>query len=177
MTFALMRVATIALAITAASSFAQAQTSPTAGATSTQKSDVSDQLLTEERIDIVKAALQLRPEQTQYWPALERAIRERGKGRQARLAAASDRLRDMGDRSTVEILQGRDPVAFLQRRSANLTQRATELKNLADAWQPIYQTMSPEQKRRMTILAVLVLRELRDKVEQRRMDDDDDDED
>ena len=74
-------------------------------------------------------------------------------------------------------MQGRDPVAFLQRRSANLTQRATELKTLADAWQPLYQTMSPEQKRRMAVLAVLVLRELRDKVEQRRTDDDDDDED
>src|SRR4051794_38991538 len=159
MAFKSIRIAPTPLALTAASSFAQAQTSPTAaGDTSAQKSGVGDQLLTDERIDLVKAALQLRPEQTQFWPALERAIRERGKGRQARLAAASDRLRDMSDRSTFEILQGRDPVAFLQRRSANLTQRATELKNLADAWQPIYQTMSPEQKRRMTVLAVLVLR-------------------
>jgi hypothetical protein len=36
-------------------------------------------------------------------------------------------------------------------------------------WQPLYQTLSPEQKRRMGALTLAVLREMRDAVEQRRL--------
>src|SRR6516164_11406315 len=40
--------------------------------------------LTDLRIDLVKAALKLTPEQEKYWPAVEDAIRTRAKNRQAR---------------------------------------------------------------------------------------------
>jgi hypothetical protein len=59
-----------------------------------------------------------------------------------------------------------------------LVQRAADLNRLADAWQPLYQTLDPEQKRRLAFLAVLAVREMRDAVEERRLrsEDDNDDE-
>ena len=43
--------------------------------------------------------------------------------------------------------------------------RSTDLKKLADAWQPLYQRLSPEQKRRMGYLAMYVMREMRTNAE------------
>jgi hypothetical protein len=40
---------------------------------------------TDRRIEVVKAALQLKPDQEKYWPAVEEAIRARATGRYARL--------------------------------------------------------------------------------------------
>jgi hypothetical protein len=41
--------------------------------------------LTDRRIEVLKAALQLKPDQEKYWPAVEQAIRARATGRYARL--------------------------------------------------------------------------------------------
>jgi len=49
------------------------------------------------------------------------------------------------------------------------------LNKLAEAWQPLYKTLSPEQKQRMVALAVFVLRDMSDAVEHRRMQSADDD--
>jgi hypothetical protein len=46
-------------------------------------------------------------------------------------------------------------------RADALAQRAANLKKLADAWAPLYQTLNPDQKERMRLLAMRVLRELR----------------
>jgi hypothetical protein len=83
------------------------------------------------------------------------------------------RLREQHERSPIDVLRDRDPVEFLQRRAEALAQRAADLKKLADAWQPLYQTLSPEQKRRMAALAIFVLRELRSDVEHRRLQSED----
>ena len=77
--------------------------------------------LTDTRINIVKAALQLTPDQEKYWPAIEEAIRNRAKDRQARIAAAAARLNELRDRSVIEVMRDRDPIAFLQRRADALT--------------------------------------------------------
>jgi hypothetical protein len=55
-----------------------------------------------------------------------------------------------------------------------LVQRAADLNRLADAWQPLYQTLDPEQKRRMAFLAIFAVREMRDAVEERRVRSEDD---
>ena len=80
------------------------------------------------------------------------------------MAARANELRD---RTPLAVLRDRDPVSFLQRRADALAQRAADLKKLADAWQPLYATLSPEQKTRMAFLTIFVLRELRSGVEQR----------
>jgi len=62
-----------------------------------------------------------------------------------------------------------DPVAFLQRRSEALAQRSADLDKLAEAWQPLYKTLSPEQRQRMGALALFVLRDMSDPAERRRL--------
>ena len=137
--------------------------------------DVTDRLsaadlsaVTDARINIIKATLQLTPDQEKYWPPIEDAIRARAKDREARLASAQARVAEIRSRSLSEVLRDRDPIAFMHRRAEALAQRSTDLKNLADAWQPLYQTLTPEQKRRMASLTIIVIRELRSAAEERR---------
>ena len=112
--------------------------------------------LTDARVALVKAALQLTPEQEKLWPALEEAIRARSMGRQQRLGALLNRLNQQSDADLFE---------QLRKRADNMAQRAAELKKLVDAWQPLWQTLNPDQKRRMEILAVSVLRVVRSAAE------------
>jgi len=156
-----------------ASPLAYAQTPSTE--TSEHLSVVDWNKLTDLRIDLVKAALQLTPDQEKYWPAIEDAIRNRAKDRQARIAKIVETVGKRSDDSPVEALRNRDPVNFLQRRAEALAQRSADLKKLADAWQPLYRTLSPGQKQRMAALTVFVLRDMSDAVEHRRLLSDDDD--
>ena len=131
--------------------------------------------LTDLRIDLVKAALQLTPDQEKYWPAVESAIRARAEDRKARLAKIGETVGKRADESRVEAMRNRDPITFLQRRSEALAQRSADLDKLAEAWQPLYKTLSPEQRQRMGAIAILVLHDMSDAVERRRAQSDDED--
>jgi hypothetical protein len=132
--------------------------------------------LADARIAIVKAVLQLTPEQEKRWPAIEEAIRARSAGRQARLASIAARVNELRDRNVIEILRDRNPVEFLNRRAAALAQRSAELKRLADAWQPLFDTLSQDQRRRLGLVAVFAFREMRDAIEERLMQEGDEEE-
>jgi hypothetical protein len=54
---------------------------------------------------------------------------------------------------------------ILHRRADALAQRAADLKRLADAWQPLYQTLTPDQKRRLGLTTIIVLRRIGNAVE------------
>jgi hypothetical protein len=129
--------------------------------------------LTDMRIDVVKAALKLTPDQEKYWPAVEDAIRARAKDRQARFADIQKRVGELRDGNPVEILRDRDAVDFLQRRADALAQRSADLKKLAAAWQPLYKTLTPDQKQRMAFLTLYVLHEVRNAAEERTEDEED----
>jgi hypothetical protein len=101
--------------------------------------------LTDARIEIVKAALQLTPDQEKLWPPIEDAIRARAKDRQARIAMVVERARELRDRSRIEVLRDRIPIEFMKRRADRLAQRSADLKRLADAWEPLYQTLTPNR--------------------------------
>jgi hypothetical protein len=88
---------------------------------------------------------------------------------------AVERVRELRDRSRIEVLRDRNPIAFMKKRADRLAQRSADLKRLADAWEPLYQTLTPEQKRRMAFLAIFAVREMRDAVEERRVRSEDDD--
>jgi hypothetical protein len=147
------------------------------------QSDKSDRLsaadwdnLTDVRIGLIKGALQLTPDQMKYWPTIEQAIRARAKNRQARVEKIEETVGSARSAaSPMEVLRNRDPVAFLNRRADALAQRSADLKKLAEAWQPLYATLQPDQKRRMAALSVFALREMSDAVERRLYADDDDD--
>ena len=149
---------------------AYAQTPAASG--SEQKNAPDAGPVTDTGIAIVKAALQLSPDQEKLWPAVENAIRERAQNRQARIAAAAKRIDELRDKGPLEALRDRDPVSFLQRRADALAQRSADLKKLAEAWQPLSKTLNPDQKRRMAFLAIYVLRDMREAVENRRSFDD-----
>jgi len=120
------------------------------------------------RVDLVKAALQLTPEQEKYWPAVESAIRASAEDRRARIAKLQETVGRAADQSRIDVLRNRDPIAFLQRRSQALAQRAADLDRLAEAWQPLYNTLSQEQRQRMASLAIFVIRDLSDARDRRR---------
>ena len=133
-----------------------------------ERQGVDQNTLTDMRIDLTKAALDLTPEQQKLWPPVEAAIRNRGEDRRARIAKVRETVGRRADQSSVEIIKNRDPIAFLQRRSEALAQRSADLDRLAEAWQPLYKTLSPEQRQRMGALATLVLHDMSDVVERRR---------
>jgi hypothetical protein len=157
-----------ALAVITGPSLGYAQ-SPAAGPASERITAADLNALTDARIAIVKSALQLTADQERYWPPIEEAIRSRAKDRLTRLESVTTGVAERADRSPIENLRDRDPVEFLNRRADALTQRAADLKKLAAAWQPLYQTLTPDQKRRLGFVAVSALRDLRDDVEERRI--------
>jgi len=151
--------------------------SPSAEPSSQRVTAADLNALTDARIALVKGALQLTSEQEKYWPAIEDAIRSRAKERQNRLEGGLARAEERRDRSPIEVLRDRNPVEFLTRRSDALAQRAAGLKKLAAAWQPLFETLTPDQRRRLGFVAIVALRELRDAAEHRRIQDADDDDD
>jgi hypothetical protein len=102
---------------------------------------------TDARIAALKAGLQLTPEQEQKWPAVEQAIREMAKARQERMA--SWRERDRGEKE--------DAIARIRARADGMTQRAAELRKLADAAEPLYQSLSDDQKHRLRFLVHMAM--------------------
>ena len=118
--------------------------------------------ITDARIGITKAALQLTPEQARFWPPVEEAIRSRAEARHRRIAQLRTLAEQAGQRDF-------DPIALMRGRAENLSERGANLKKLVDAWQPLYQTLNPDQKERMRVLAMHVVREVRGALERNRM--------
>jgi len=119
-------------------------------------------MLTDARIGMTKAALQLTPEQQKFWPPIEEAIRARSQARFHRIAQLKSLAEQAGEREF-------NPVELMRGRAEALAERGANLKRLADAWQPLYHTLNPEQKQRMRLLAMNVVREVRGALERRRM--------
>jgi LTXXQ motif family protein len=162
-------VAAIAFLMTTSSLAYAAETSSTVGMRNLSAADMNS--LTDARVGLVKAALQLTPDQEKYWSPLEEALRARAKNRQARL----ERVAELRDNGPMDALSDRNPVDLMQRRADLLIQRGNDLKKVADAWQPLYKTLSQDQKRRMAFLSSVALRGARDAIEHRSESEDDDD--
>ena len=109
-------------------------------------------MLTDVRVGIVKLALQLTPEQQQYWPAVEEAIRARSEARYRRLSTFEDRAGQWREA---------DPVQLYRRRADAFAERAAGLKRLADAWQPLYQSLTPDQKMRLRLVTMRAIEGVR----------------
>ncbi len=100
---------------------------------------------TEAKIAALKAGLQLTPDQDKKWPAVEQAIRDMAQARQERMAAWREKAK------------GEDAIARIRDRADAMTQRATELKKLADAAEPLYQSLNDEQKHRLRFLVHMAM--------------------
>jgi zinc resistance-associated protein len=92
------------------------------------------------RIAGLKAGLKLTAEQDKNWPAVEAAIRELSKERADRRAAHREARR------------GGDAMARLRQGADAMTARGASLKKLADAAEPLYNSLDDGQKRRFAVL-------------------------
>jgi hypothetical protein len=97
----------VALVMGLGSSLAYAETAvPTGREPDEQMITPADlSALTDARLGVIKAALQMTPDQAKYWPAIEEAVRARAAGRLQRhkaLAALTDKDADT------------DPIALMQ---------------------------------------------------------------
>jgi hypothetical protein len=146
-----------------------ADTSTTVGMQHPSNADMNS--LTDMRVGVIKAALQMTPDQEKLWPAVEEAIRARAKNRQARM----ERLAELHENGPMDAMRERNPVEVMQRRADRLIQRGADLKKLADAWEPLYKTLSEDQKRRMAFVSYAAMRGMQDAIEHRGEYEDDDD--
>ena len=102
---------------------------------------------TDARVAALKAGLQLTPDQEKKWPAVEQAIRDMAKARQERMA--DWREHSKGEKA--------DAIARIRARADAMTQRATDLRKLADAAEPLYQSLSDDQKHRLRFLVHMAM--------------------
>lgn len=115
------------------------------------------QAFVDARIAGVKAGLKLTPEQEKNWPAVEAAVRDLAKERIAKMEerrakreANRDARRD--DKGPRADRPERDGIAMLRERADALSARAAAFKRLADASEPLYKSLDPDQKRRLHML-------------------------
>jgi len=153
-------VAALFIGVAPAAYAQQASSGPAGMPDSGRLSQADFKMLTDIRVGVIKAALQLTPEQEKLWPAVEEAIRARAETRYRRLAALGERLDQPRDI---------DPVQLYRQRADVLTDRAAGLRKLADAWQPLYQSLTPDQKMRLGLVTARALEGLRGALEDRRM--------
>jgi hypothetical protein len=66
-------------------------------------------------------------------------------------------------------------VQLYRRRADVLADRAAGLRKLADAWQPLYQSLTPDQKTRLLLVTVRAVEGLRNAIENRGMEFEDED--
>ena len=100
---------------------------------------------TNARIAALKAGLELVPDQEKKWAPVEQAIRDMAQARQARMQQWREQRKS------------EDAIARLRFRADSLKQRAAELEKLADAAEPLYRSLSDDQKHRLRFLVRMIM--------------------
>jgi zinc resistance-associated protein len=109
--------------------------------------------LTDARIAALKAGLKLTADQERHWPAVETAIRDLSKQRADRMKEFADRMAARREaRRSDNAPPAADAIGRLRRGADALSTRATALKKLADAADPLYRSLDEGQKRRFGLL-------------------------
>lgn len=96
--------------------------------------------LADARIAAIRAALKLTPEQEKNWPPVEQALRGLAKQRYERMRARRDTQ------------PPQDAVERMRRRAEEMVSMGTALTQLANATQPLYQSLNDAQKRRLSLV-------------------------
>jgi hypothetical protein len=105
--------------------------------------------LAEARIAALKAGLKLTAEQEKNWPAVEAAIRGLAKQRADRIAEVRAQREA---RSRDARRPRRDTIERLRRSASEMNTRAAALTRLADAAEPLYNSLDEGQKHRFALL-------------------------
>jgi hypothetical protein len=107
------------------------------------------------RIAAIKAGLELTPDQQQKWGAYQQSLQDLVQFRSQRMQA-----RQAAQQNNAQAKGGGDPFARLSSRSDAMTQSAPLVKKMADAGEPLYQSLSDTQKERFKMLARALLPKL-----------------
>jgi hypothetical protein len=142
----LITCATVLALMAPSVSFAQEKGPEFAGHEHRQLTPADLKAFTDARVAALKAGLALTPDQEKNWAPVEQAIRDMAQARQARWAARRERR------------EHEDGIAKLRARADALTERAAGLKKLADAAEPLYRSLSDDQKNRLHILVRMIMR-------------------
>lgn len=108
------------------------------------------QAFADARIAALKAGLKLTPEQEKNWPAVEAALRDLSQARFEQMQKRRE-ARAAGESAP-------NAIARLRQRADQLALRAADLKKLADASEPLYQSLDDAQKRRLMMLTRQAMR-------------------
>ena len=102
---------------------------------------------TDARIAALKSGLQLKPTQEKKWFALETVLREQAKTHAARAAESREKAEEPHEHH--DVIEGlREQAKQLEANSVELETIAVEVKKLADAAEPLYESLDDAQKRR-----------------------------
>jgi hypothetical protein len=102
------------------------------------------------RIAALKAGLRLTAEQEKLWPSVESALKElAGK----RIARHQERRAEWEARREDSDAPRVNPIERLRKGADRLSEIGADLKRLADATDPLYQSLDESQKRRFDALA------------------------
>jgi zinc resistance-associated protein len=107
-----------------------------------QISPADRQAFLDARIAAIHAGLELSPDQEKLWPAAESAVRDA----MAAMRAAREKMRAASGGEKP------DPIARMRRMAEMSIMRAQTLTKVADAAQPLYASLSDDQKWRLRVL-------------------------
>ena len=96
------------------------------------------------RVAALKAGLKLTPAQEKNWPPVEAAFRELSKAKAARKAEWHEKYKEQEGRHNM--------IEGLQFHAKTMEIIGEDLRKLADAAKPLYDSLDDAQKRRLTIL-------------------------
>jgi hypothetical protein len=112
------------------------------------------------RIAALRAGLRLTPDQEKLWPPVEGVLNDFAKKRvdrhEQRREERAERREDRRDRRDGDRAEQREtpnPVERLRKGADRMTETGADLKRLADATEPLYNSLDEAQKRRFNALA------------------------
>ena len=111
-----------------------------------ERSASANGALLDARLAGMKAGLKLTPDQEKLWGPFEAAARDAGK---ARIEAMQNMRRTMQMRESASL----SPVDRLEAKAERMAKRASELKAIADATKPLFDSLDPTQKDDFEMLA------------------------
>jgi hypothetical protein len=119
--------------------FAAPSDAPTgADAAHMQRMEESRAIMLDAHLAGMKAGLKLTPDEEKNWPAFETAIRDASK-------AHAEAQRQMREHREAE--PSRSPIEHMAMMSERLQKISSELKAVADAGKPLYDSLDEQQKR------------------------------
>jgi hypothetical protein len=121
------------------------------------------------RIAALKAGLALNAEQEKLWPPIESTLRDLAKKRIDR--REQFRVERQARSEQAEPRQLPNPIDRMRRGAERLNESSADLKRLADATEPLYQSLDEAQKRRFNMLARAGMRGMQQEWRHRRQGD------